>query len=348
MASTTNRISSAAASNGKTTLADVATATAVTQKTASLALRFGKGAPETVARVRKAASELGYITPGRRKKDGPILLMTPTESGSTYYLELALVIRELLRFHGYRRILIENAGGDPGPEIEAINDAIKNHAAGAILAAPRCLPEGIDRLVRAQVPTVMIGVRPELVPRDVLSVSVSNASGVFEAVRYLRQLGHSKIAYLRGRAGAFSDDQRFEGFCRAMTETHGQINERYVVALHAAIPDFRAGFVACDFLFGLPERPTAIVAYNDAMAMGCIVAASERGHKVPSDLSVVGHDDLRFAEFTSPPLSSIRIDRSALGRYVVDILHAAMKGEHPGNRTLEPVFVVRKSTGPPT
>jgi DNA-binding LacI/PurR family transcriptional regulator len=269
------------------------------------------------------------------------------ETGSTYYLELNMIMRDMLRRKGYDRILLENAAGGE-LELAAIQEAIERGAVGAILAAPRAMPDSAERLMGAEVSTVIVGGRPEELPEGISSVSVNNRSGVSAAVFHLRALGHDRIAYLRGRALAYSDEQRFGGFKAAMEASGEGVRDEYIVDLHEPSPGFAAGQQGARFLLNLSEPPTAIVAYNDAMAMGCLREAHERKLKVPEQLSVVGHDELRFAEFTVPPLATVRIDRHRLASQAVELLADRIRGEEPSSRSVEATFQIGPSIGPPT
>lgn len=331
------------------TLAQVAELAGVAPKTATSVLLHGKGRPETARRVREAAQQLHYLSrKSSRLSERRILLLSPVDnSGSTYYLELMKIIREMLRLSGYRMI-IENTGGNPILELTAINDAIRNNVVGAILTDPKCLPAGAEQLVDSNVATVVLGAPQNLVPTGVSSVLVDNSLGVYRAVKYLRVLGHERIAYLSGQSTAFAQEQRLAGFKSALEE-NGRIKEEYIVELHNSITGFDAGRDGAKRLLSLDQPPTAIIADDDTVAMGCLLAASQRRPPVlvPKHLSVIGHDDLDFAEYTTPSLSTVRIDRHRLGGTAVELLQELIDGGQPNSRIVTPGLLIRDTTDAP-
>lgn len=310
----------------KTTLAGVAVRAGVTAKTASLALRRGKGAPETVERIRQAAQELGYEARQPRSGGDTILLITPIDHNPSYYVELGAFVRQRLDGDGYRTLHI-NASGDAVCELTAIDLAIRERVAGALLVSTRCHPDGPRKLSAAGIPTVLVNCRPlaEHLSR-VAYVGVDNITGTADAVRQLIDRGHKRIAYLHGPAQSLSEQQRYAGFKQAMEEIGG-IQAKYDLELHEPMARFSAGRSAGDQILDVKPRPTAIVVYNDAMAVGCLLAAAEKGLSVPKDLSVIGHDDLSFAKFTTPPLSTVAVNKLQLGRLATDQLLALISGE---------------------
>ena len=112
---------------------------------------------------------------------------------------------------------------------------------------------------------------------------------------------------------------------------------------------FESGHKAVTKLLSLPEPPTAVFCHNDAMAIGAIKGAKAAGLKVPQDLSVVGFDDIQFAEFCDPPLTTITQPRYEIGRQAMLMLLEILKGRdvHAGSRLLETHLKIRESAAPP-
>jgi DNA-binding LacI/PurR family transcriptional regulator len=133
----------------------------------------------------------------------------------------------------------------------------------------------------------------------------------------------------------------------ALKEQGLVMDDDYVVDLLADAPDFSAGYRACLRLLSLRRRPTAILCYNDAMAMGCLRAAHERRVPVPTQLSIVGHDDLPFAEYTVPPLSTVIIDRVRLGTLAARLFLALMRGEPAATEAIRTTYLQRDTVAPP-
>jgi len=137
-------------------------------------------------------------------------------------------------------------------------------------------------------------------------------------------------------------------FRAAMQAAGIPIHKRWVIECDHTLKGGVAGF---ERLQALPTRPTAILCSNDMTAIGVLRAAYNRGLRVPDDLSVVGLDDIDFAEFTLPPLTTIRLSRSELARAAFEALR--QQAEHPAGQKIEREFLVstslvlRSSTGPP-
>lgn len=327
----------------KPKLTDVAREAGLSTKAASQALQHGRGAAETVARVREVAVRLGYkVRRGKSARQG-ILLVTPMDLNPFYFAELAASVLEVLLGAGYE-LIHEDSGDDVSKELRAIDRAMTSRLAGVVLVSPRSLPRALENLGRARIPSVAIGARLQDLPEGAAAVNIDNFAGTAEAVDHLRSLGHKRIAYLRGRGASFSDQERFRGFQEQMRRTGAHIEDRYVVELTEHLPAFRAGADACRGLLRLPQHPTAIIAYNDAMAMGCLAAAAEEKVAVPEELSVIGHDDLPFTPYTIPPLSTVAIDRRRLGRLAAEQLIKLMDGEATQRTVMETYFRVRRST----
>lgn len=324
------------------TIADVARAAGVNPKTVSQVLQHNRGTPGTQALVRTAADQLGY-KPKARAASKDVLLVTPLAFNPPYYTELVGACRDKLRVHGYR-LVHENAGGDSSVEVEAIRRGIKDGVAGALLVSPRSVPESIRLLVRARMPTVVVGARPHDILARVAQIHIDNFLGTYEAVRALREQGHTRIAYVRGRPLALSDEQRYRGFLQAVADTQGTVDPMYVAGPYEGIPGFEAGHQACSDLLNMRERPTAILAHNDSVAMGCLLAAHEKKVEVPRELSIVGHDDLPYAPFTCPPLSTVSINRFNIAEAMVDLLLTQVAGDSPRDASLGTHFSEREST----
>jgi DNA-binding LacI/PurR family transcriptional regulator len=326
-------------------LVDVALRAGVSPKTASVALQHGGGSAETVAGVVAAANELGY-RPRRRRGAGPrVLVLTPLDLNPTYFIALRNSVRDTLRMVGYEAVFFD-VGDSLPTEMDVVDGAIRGGVAGAILVSVRFGRAATERLVRAGVRTVAVTCRPSDVLEGVSRVDVDNFSGLAEVAGNLRR-NHEVIGYLHGRIIAYSEHQRFQGFLGAWSGTGEVFDRRYEVQLqHDGRPRFAAGYDGCIRLMRVRPPPTAIVAYNDQMAMGCLLAAHEIEIAVPSQLAIVGHDDLEFARYTVPPLSTVNVDSREVGRVASDELVRLMAGGAPGEPVVVQTQVVERESAP--
>jgi DNA-binding LacI/PurR family transcriptional regulator len=173
-------------------------------------------------------------------------------------------------------------------------------------------------------------------------VVMDMAGGMRQAIEHLHALGHRRCAYVSGPRPSWSNQQRR----KALRATADRLGVE-VSVLGPFEPSYEAGQQAADL--ALAERPTAIVVFNDLMAMGVLARLADRGVAVPGEVSVVGFDDIQMAALASPPLTTVSVPTAAAGRAAVDLLLGAIDGDRDGRRAhaLNTELLVRGSTGPP-
>lgn len=166
--------------------------------------------------------------------------------------------------------------------------------------------------------------------------------GIEEAITHLRALGHSSIAYIGGPERLRSARKRLEAF-QASIKKHLRGMSPMIIE-----GDFQieGGYRAAKQMLEGSEHPTAIVVANDLMAMGAIRACHAANLDVPRDISIIGYDDIALAEYSDPPLTTVRVPRVELGKCAVDAVMQAI--EHPQQQGVEihirTNLVVREST----
>jgi DNA-binding LacI/PurR family transcriptional regulator len=175
------------------------------------------------------------------------------------------------------------------------------------------------------------------------SVVVADDDGGAQAVGHLHALGHRRIAIVGGPATSHSGAHRLAG-SREAAAHYGGID---LVELGHFAPSYSGGVVAADH--ALASGATAVLAYNDLVALGILSRFAERGVRVPHDMSVVGFDDVPVAALVSPALTTVNVPREAMGRQAVALLLDQLTGDGarsgPDAKRVLPVnFVVRAST----
>jgi DNA-binding LacI/PurR family transcriptional regulator len=177
------------------------------------------------------------------------------------------------------------------------------------------------------------------------AVLMDSADGMKQAVQHLAALGHERVAYLSGPRSSWSNRQRRRGLASAVAATGLE-----VVELGPLAPTFAAGHHAADL--ALATGVTAVVAFNDLMALGVISRLAERSVAVPTEMSVVSFDDIPMAAMCTPPLTSVAMPTELAGRVAVDLLLSLLRPEGAGGdrsqRRLPTQLIVRGSTAPPT
>lgn len=190
------------------------------------------------------------------------------------------------------------------------------------------------------IPTVLLD---NFIPDNpkVCTLSTDSGEGMEMALAHLADLGHEKIAFLNGSAGSMVSDQRMISYLSSMAAHQLPIDPMLAVYgyfVAEAAPYHVPGF--------LDAGATAILCGNDLIARGVMECCREKGFKIPEDISVIGFDDLPMAEKLDPPLTTVRQDRSALGRMGCYALVAMISQVPLSAATLRPQLVVRSSTGP--
>lgn len=170
--------------------------------------------------------------------------------------------------------------------------------------------------------------------------------GAAEAAGHLADLGHRRIALVRGLASFRSSSVRGKGFLDALAERGIPMDPAYDIQGGYT---FESGVEAGHALLSLPQPPTAIFTLNDDMALGVMQAARDRGLELPRDLSVVGYDDLPMAARVWPNLTSVRLPIRDMGRMAAEKLLAPMRGVDPAKLEqpeVRPALVIRRSAIP--
>ena len=174
-------------------------------------------------------------------------------------------------------------------------------------------------------------------------MGTTNWQGCLTATRHLIELGHRRIAIIGGPEHLWSSRARLAGY-RAALEAAGLPIPAELIRRDHFCAD--GGRRQARELLAMPQRPTAIVAGNDAQAFGVLQALGERGLRAPEDLSVVGFDDVPVASWATPALTTVRQPLAAMAATAFRMLHAPRTGE-PHHIELATTLVIRESTGPP-
>ncbi len=193
-----------------------------------------------------------------------------------------------------------------------------NDLAGVVLVGTYDA-ELIARLRSLRVPVVMVDF---WVPtEDIDTILVDNVDGIMRAGRHLAELGHRRVAYISGTIDNISSQERRQGFSMARV-SYGFSDEPALV--EECAESISGGFEAMKRLLDRPDAPTAVIAYNDMVAIGALDAARQRGLAVPDDLSIVGFDDISLCSEVTPPLTTVQVPKELMGKLAVETLfHAA-------------------------
>jgi LacI family transcriptional regulator len=321
---------------------DVARMAGVSVSTVSRALTpGGQVSAATRDRVTDAASRLGYrpdptargLRLGRTHSIG---LMVP-DLENPYFASVTKGVQARARAAGYA-LFVGDSDEDPAAEPELVAEFARR-VDGLLLASPRSDDATLQGAV-AEIPAVLIS-------RDIdgmASVAVDDADGIAQVMGHLHALGHRRVGLAAGPANSWSGTRRVTG----MRHAAELLDDVELVELGSFPPYFTGGIAAADH--AVAREVTAVVTFNDLMALGVLDRLRGRGVRVPEDMSVVGFDDVPLATLVTPTLTTVRVPRAGLGRRAVDMLVAGIDGVDAGTaaRHRLPVeIVIRGSTGVP-
>ncbi|PWW24835.1 LacI family transcriptional regulator [Geodermatophilus normandii] len=203
----------------------------------------------------------------------------------------------------------------------------------------------LQELQELQVPAVVID--PAGIPSlDVPTIGATDWAGGVSATDHLAGLGHRRIGFVGGPVPLWSSRARLDGYRAGLGAAGLTVDPELVLEGDFG---YASGFARAEQLLRLPDRPTAVFAANDQMALGVYEAARRRGLRVPEDLSVVGFDDLPLAQWSSPPLTTVHQPLAQMGMLAARTVLRLMQGEPVEGPRIELAtrLVVRDSTAPP-
>jgi LacI family transcriptional regulator len=182
-------------------------------------------------------------------------------------------------------------------------------------------------------------------PRDIAAVSAAHFAGARSISRHLVDLGHRRIGVIAGPHNWLASDARLAGHASALANA-GVLPDPALV--RSGEPTAHFGYHAAAELLDVPQPPTALIGFNDKVAVGALAAAAQRGLRVPEDLSIAGFDDIDLAQATRPLLTTVRQPLQEMGRLAVSLLIRLMERQRLDALHIELAteLVIRDSTGP--
>ena len=300
-------------------------------------------------RVWQAIEQLNYFpnTQARSLVSGRsrILGIIVENITNPFFPELIQSFEEIAVAHGYE-ILVSSSNSDPAILTTCVRRMIERKVEGVAVLTFGEEETVLEHLACHDIPIVLAEFHLE--DPKTSTILLDYNTGIRAAIQHLVELGHRKIAFLAGPHTLHSAITRENDFRAAMEAVNLPIQKKWIIECDHTPKGGVSGFAK---LQALPTRPTAILCSNDMTAIGVLRAAYMQGLNVPRDLSVIGLDDIDFAEFTLPPLTTIRLSRADLARAAFEALR--QQAEEPDNPKLQREFLVstslvlRGSTAPP-
>jgi DNA-binding LacI/PurR family transcriptional regulator len=330
---------------------DVAKLAGVSRTTVSFVLNNVPGVKitqETRQRVLEASRELNYyptaaarsLASGKTQRIGLILGEGQKRLSADAFLPTFLQgVTASVHRRGYLLVL---QMAEDVPSHEAYVRLIREQQVdGLIISGPRSDDPLLSELADDRFPLLLHG---RLDDCHLPCVDVDNKAGAYQAVTHLIGLGHQRIGFVSNAPLSYAGAQdRFAGYRQALTE-HDLPLDDDLVRTAAFLPE--TGQAAMEELLALPERPTAVFAASDVVAIGVMGAIQAAGFKIPGDVAVVGFDDIFLAAHTQPPLTTVRVPAYGLGWTSAEVLIALIEGDEEVSAvTLETELVIRNSCG---
>jgi LacI family transcriptional regulator, galactose operon repressor len=298
----------------------------------------------TRQRVNRTAQRLGYSPHGaaqslvtNRTHTIGVLLQDPY---GPFFSELIRGIEHTAQARGYH--LLVSTSRSAGETLDVVLRSMRGRVDGLILMTHDHCAATAGGTFTLGFPVVLLNCPPADAPCD--SLGIANYDGTVAMIRHLSDLGHRRIAIIRGSEQNFDSAERLRGYRAAVHKL--ELDQDPALELPGDFSE-AAGHAAAKFIVDTALHPTAVFAANDCMAFGALSAFRELGLDVPRDVAVAGFDDIPMARYVNPGLTSVHVDFAELGQRATDRLLAALRDtpHQPRRETVPTTLVVRRSCG---
>ncbi|MBA3822716.1 MAG: LacI family DNA-binding transcriptional regulator [Ktedonobacterales bacterium] len=308
------------------TITDVARAAAVSVQTVSRALNNkGEISPTTRDRIVAIAEQLGYrrnaIARGLVTNRSMTLGLLVPDIANPFFPDIARGIEDRALANGYN-VFLCNTVEDPNREAAVLALLEEKRVDGIILCSARLTDDRLLPLLRRHRAVVLVN--HPAPPEVAASVRVDDAAGTQQAVRHLHATQRTPIAFLAGPAHAHSSQQRTVAYRQTLAELGMALDP---TLLRQCAPDAEGGYQAARALLAGTTPVPALLCYNDLVAVGALQACREAGLRVPDDVAIIGCDDIALARLITPALTTLRVDKSAIGAAAFGLLLARIEGD---------------------
>jgi len=324
------------------TIKDVALLAGVSVSTVSIALRHDPRVKDaTRKRILEAVQSLGYrpngIARDLKMQRTQTLAVFLHDLGGPFYSELVSGVQDVALSHGYSPIVACSVGGQ-GVALDRL--LLEGRVDGAIILDPYIQESFIRQVAGSTLPIVLLD--RDIEAPYVYRVTSDHEGGAYSATMHLLTNGFKKIAFISGPSVSPDGQMRFRGYVRAL-HSHGMEVEKSLVFTG----DFTepSGYAIGLMIASQENLPDAVFAANDEMAIGILKALTDRSIRVPDDIALVGFDDTRLTQYTTPTLTTVHQPMYELGAVATQILFRVLGGEQSiAPIMLETRLIVRASS----
>ena len=302
--------------------------------------------PELARRVWKAVKEVGYVpnTQARALVSGRsrIFGLIVSEITNPFFPEIVQGFEDVAVLHNYE-ILTSSTVHDPKRMALAMRRMIERRVEGVAIVTFGMEEALFDDLKSRKVPLVFIDVGPSL-PR-VSNIRIDYLNGIRQAVQHLAALRHTRIAFISGPLTLRTAVARQRAFIEAAQEIGLPVSPRSLIEGNHTM---EGGMAALEQILKLRNRPTAVLCSNDMTAIGVMRQSYEEGIEIPRDLSLIGFDDIRLAQFVIPPLTTVKMSQTEIAQLAFNALLEEVQRTAPSpsgsEYVLKTSLVLRDST----
>ncbi|MCP4177736.1 MAG: LacI family transcriptional regulator [bacterium] len=322
---------------------DVAKLSGVSITTVSFVLngKHHKVSEKTKNKVLKVVKECGYEARGaardlKRKNSRTIGVFFDFISGP--YISLISGMQQVIRSKGYDFFIADNYNSSSKGALSRF--LLEKRVDGAAIFSIDTEDKKIDELSALNMPIVMLD-RP-LYQKNICSILIDNKPGMVEAIKFLKKSGLKKVSFLSGKKKHYDNIERLSAFRFSVNKYDMIFNEKWLLEgnFHE-----ESGYSAALKLIEMKNRPEAVICSNDQMAVGLMQGLKDSGLKVPEDISIIGFDDIPFAKYTSPRLTTIKNQSYSMGKLVADTIFRGIEGDNiEGIVKLPSRLIIREST----
>jgi DNA-binding LacI/PurR family transcriptional regulator len=335
------------------TIKDVAQVAGVSHPTVSRALRGDKRVtPETVNRIRQIAQELGYVpsAAARSLKTNRtrVIGILVHRVSDPFYSEVIDGIEDVLQAEGYS-IFLASSDNDRAREAKIFRAMTERRVDGLIVCSMYITNEDRRNMNLHAAPLVLIHNRAEEITP--FTIYHDDRYGAREMTRHLLDLGHTRIAFIGNERAGRSSNERRAGYLEAMRAANLEPDPAWIT--QAAFAQPQAAAAPVNALLALAKPPTALVCFDDLLAIGVMQVLYNARRHIPRDISVTGFDNIVLAEYMNPPLTTFNQPKYSLGAQAAQMLLDSMRAAAPTDPastvlTLRGEIITRASTAPPS
>jgi len=333
---------------------DIAREAGVSHTTVSRGLRGSSLiSEETTQRIQETAFKLGYLPSAAARSlktnRSQALGVIVSNIDDPYFSEILQGIEEIAQRSNYSLFM---AASQRDPERETcIVQAMREHRVDGVIICSTPFSDEQSRIFsKYGIPIVVVN--NQAVEDYRYSIYHDDVHGSRQITRHLIQLGHQRIAYLGNSISGRTTQDRLAGFRQGMEAAGLPVPNLYLYETPGSEPE--KGILASDHFLALANRPTAVICFNDMLAIGMLKALQQRGVRVPEEISITGFDNIIFSNYTNPPLTTFDQPKRFIGQkaaeLILSLLDLTSRENVPDQKiqVLQGKLLVRRSTAPPS